>query len=154
AGTPMRLDDVPLPKRRSGTGFDALRRRPRCSESHALRRSAARAQALHRARRTTLSRTPDASMTLHEAAMNSSIEARTPSYRRSSPLRADTQVNGRAFRTSVACFVDVFGSVSRLLDVCPSDLRDAIHYHKIVAGGWHPIEWYRQLLHALALASG
>src|SRR5690606_7883269 len=61
---------------------------------------------------------------------------------------------GLAFRTNVECFVDVFGSVSRLLDVCPSDLRDAIHYHKIVAGGWYPIEWYRQLLHALALASG
>lgn len=74
--------------------------------------------------------------------------------RRTVPPRAETQVKGLAFRTNVECFVEIFGTPERLLNACPTELRDALVYSQIVPGGWYPVHWYRQLLRALITASG
>ena len=70
-----------------------------------------------------------------------------------SPPEAETLVKGLAFRTNVDCFIELFGSSTKLLEVCPSELRDALVYQRIVRGGWYPISWYRHLLEAMVTVS-
>ncbi len=66
-----------------------------------------------------------------------------------------TLVKGVAFRTNVACFELMCpGKLDAVLEACSVELREGIQYRKLIATGWYPVEWYRELLAAMVDKSG
>lgn len=81
---------------------------------------------------------------------DASGEEREPS------LAPIASVKGLAFRTNIECFSKLHGRqrLEIALNTCPIELRDAIRFHRIVVGGWYPIEWYRLLMRSFIVGGG
>jgi len=71
----------------------------------------------------------------------------------STKIAAVEKVRGKGmnFRTALQMLERMKGKVmlQAIIEQMPPESRDAIRYGRIVAGGWYPVSWYREL-HASA----
>ena len=68
----------------------------------------------------------------------------------------EAKVKGLGFRTVLHCVDEILGegSSKRVCQELSEDFRHAIEYGEIVAGGWYPINWYRELFQVIRRLSG
>lgn len=68
----------------------------------------------------------------------------------------DPKVKGISFRSVTRALLTLHGSeaVEVCLATMPAELAEAFRYQTILASGWYPIAWYRDLLRATQKASG
>jgi hypothetical protein len=66
------------------------------------------------------------------------------------------QVKGLAFRTVLNVIAERRGPEVRdkVLAALPRELADAFRYRQLLATGWYPIEWYRDLWSAILRVTG
>ncbi len=68
----------------------------------------------------------------------------------------EPRVKGVAFRSVYASLGKLRGDAAQreVLDRCSTELREGFSYGAIVAGGWYPIERYKELLRVIRGTSG
>lgn len=61
------------------------------------------------------------------------------------------QVKGIAYRSALRALEHLRGppAVEAAIVAMPPELANAIRYGTLIAASWYPIEWYRQLFHAI-----
>ncbi len=84
------------------------------------------------------------------------MEAAVAGERPRAGTALDNKVKGVAFRATMRAFVDLRGedALGRAIERCSGEVQDALRYHRVVAGGWYPIGWYRELLAAVVAGEG
>jgi hypothetical protein len=65
-------------------------------------------------------------------------------------------MKGVAFRSVLESFTAMYTQevTAECLKRCSAELQQAVNYQRIVAGGWYPMEWYRQLLKSFCAVTG
>ncbi len=82
----------------------------------------------------------------------SDVYARTAS----GTFQPESRVNGLALKNRLKNLDDVVGpgTAERVLQQMPVELREALRYGRVVAGGWYPIGWLRALHAAVQQVTG
>lgn len=74
------------------------------------------------------------------------------------PPRIEARTKGTNFRAFTGSLARLHGddAVTQTLAACPAELREALRSGSIIASGWYPIAWYRDLYQAArsALSAG
>ena len=67
----------------------------------------------------------------------------------------EIEVKGLAFVNVLAAIEEVRGDVfrKRVIDAMPNDSRSALRLGSVLATGWYPVRWYRELFGAAVAAS-
>ena len=78
-----------------------------------------------------------------------------PNGRSAPKISGRSQVKGVAFRTVLWSVEQLSGAhqVTAVLARLSPPAREALRYGEVVAGGWYPVEWYAELLNAIAFTS-
>src|SRR5262245_54918201 len=69
-------------------------------------------------------------------------------------MASEPKVKGAPFRAADACFRELRGDAAwaRARELMLPALRQAFGSGTILSGGWYPISWYRDILHAYCAA--
>lgn len=71
-------------------------------------------------------------------------------------MTAEIETRGTTFLSVQGALADLKGQVfvDRVIDAMPKDGKEALRYGSVIATGWYPIRWYRELFTAAVELSG